>query len=188
MPAFDINAIINAAIAEAVNARLTEVLQQHANIVGALAERIDALENQAIVTSNAVDARIAVLENNPAQGVDSTLERIDTLEKNEEYLVKRIAALETNTTVLDQHGGLLEALDNQEWFWEKLTRKAREVAEAVAEQAVEQHCEEYDHDNYDEAVRKIEDMPDFDDLVTKDYLSESVRDAVQDLSFEVRVS
>ena len=69
---FDINNIVNAAISAAVNARLTEVLQQHANTVAALAERIAALENQAIVTSNAVDARIAALENNPAQGQDLT--------------------------------------------------------------------------------------------------------------------
>ena len=110
-------------------------------------------------------------------------------------LVARIAALEniaaeyspTPAVVIDE-AEIVEALNSQEWFWEKLTRKAREVAEAVAEQSMDNHLECYDHDNYDEAVRKLEDMPDFDDLVRTDGLSESVRDAVQDLSFEVRVS
>lgn len=37
-------------------------------------------------------------------------------------LVERIAALEKHTAVLDQHGGILEYLDNQEWFWEKVSR------------------------------------------------------------------
>ena len=63
-----------------------------------LVERIAALET-----------RLLALENNPAQGVDTTLET-------------RLLALEKHTAVLDQHGGILEYLDNQEWFWEKVSR------------------------------------------------------------------
>lgn len=43
---FDINTLINNAIATAVDARLTEVLQAHANVTGALVERIATLEKQ----------------------------------------------------------------------------------------------------------------------------------------------
>ena len=104
---FDINTIVNAAIAEAVNAHLTEVLQQHANIVAALAERIAALENQAIVTSNAVDARIAVLENNPAQGVDSTLERrvtaLESETQGEHRYLNRDDVAELIAEAMDEH-------------------------------------------------------------------------------------
>ena len=68
---FDLNAIVNAAIATAVDARLTEVLQQHANIVGALAERIAALENNpAIGVDTTLEARVVALE----QRVDNTTE------------------------------------------------------------------------------------------------------------------
>ena len=155
MPAFDINAILSAALATAV-----------AEATKPLVERIEALESNITMMQNSIDqkdARIAALENIAA-----------------EYSP-------TPAVVIDE-AKMVEALNSQEWFWEKLTRKAREVAEAVAEQSMDNHLECYDHDNYDEAVRKIEDMPDFDDLVRTDDLSESVRDAVQDLSFEVRVS
>jgi hypothetical protein len=83
---FDINNIVNAAITQALNAAVHEAIAtlvvrvdtlegicatQHEGMV-AMRDRITALENQAIVTSNAVDARIAALENNPAQGQDLT--------------------------------------------------------------------------------------------------------------------
>ena len=146
----------------AINAILSAALATAvAEATKPLVERIEALESNITMMQNSIDqkdARIAALENIAA-----------------EYSP-------TPAVVID------EALNSQEWFWEKLTRKAREVAEAVAEQSMDNHLECYDHDNYDEAVRKIEDMPDFDDLVRTDDLSESVRDAVQDLSFEVRVS
>lgn len=183
MPSFDINAILSAALATVV-----------AEAVAPLVERIATLET-----------RLAALENNPAIGVDTTLER-------------RVAALEAHTTVLDQHGGLLEYLDNQEWFWHKVagfvtnnseitandlellkdrvaalesrsdaSGLSKSAVEALIEQSMDLHLECYDHDNYDEIASKVDDMPDVDDFVTKDDLSDAVRDAVQDLSFEIRV-
>jgi len=105
---FDLNAIVNAAIATAVDARLTEVLQQHANTVGALAERITALE-----------ARVVALENNPAIGTDTVLEarvvaleqRVDnTTEASEKRI--RVIAEAAAEQVMDLH---LECYDHDQY-------------------------------------------------------------------------
>ena len=196
---FDINNIVNAAITEAVNARLTEVLQQHANITAALAERIAALENQAIVTSNAVDARIAALEFCNADNhqrlrvLEGALtDRVVALEG---ALTDRVVALEDRIAVLAaeliadkpaitiDEARMVEALNSQEWFWEKLQNRI----DAATEQAVDNHCETYDHDSYDSAVSTVEDT-DFDGLVTNDSLEDAVREAVGNLSFDISVS
>jgi hypothetical protein len=82
-----------------INSILTQALSAAvAEATKPLVERIAALET-----------RLLALENNPAQGVDTTLET-------------RLLALEKHTAVLDQHGGILEYLDDQEWFWEKVRR------------------------------------------------------------------
>ena len=68
---FDINAIVNTAISEAVNARITTLLQEHANVVGAMAERIAELETKL----NALDA--VVLHHTKAASPDDVLNRED---------------------------------------------------------------------------------------------------------------
>ena len=138
-----------------------------AEAVAPLVERIATLET-----------RLAALENNPAIGVDTTLERRVAALEN-------IAAEYTPATITAD--AFVTHLDNQEWFWEKLTRKAKEVADAAVEQSMDHHLECYDHDNYDDIASKVDDMPDADDFVSKDDLSEAVRDAVSDLSFEISV-
>ena len=108
-------------------------------------------------------------------------------------LVARIEALENIAAeytpapaVTIDEAKMVAALDSQEWFWEKLTRKAKEVADAAAERAMDSHTEEFNHDSYDEVVSTIEDI-DFDDFAKTDDIKDAVRDAVQDLSFEIRV-
>ena len=144
----NINTIISQALAAAVQQAIQPLQQEYANKMAEMAQQIAALE-----------ARLLALENNPAQGADTTLE-------------KRVAALETHTAVLDQHGGILEYLDDQEWFWDKLRR----FADGAVESAIEQHCEEYDHD--DMLMRDA--LPDMDDYVTKDDLRDEISDAVHD--------
>ena len=170
MPSFDINAILSAALATVV-----------AEAVAPLVERIATLET-----------RLAALENNPAQGVEPPV-------------------------VIDE-AKMVAALDSQEWFWHKVagfvtnnseitandleilkdrvdalesrsdaSGLSRSAVEALIEQSMDHHLECYDHDNYDEIASKVDDI-DFDDLVSKEDLSDAVRDAVQDLSFEIRVS
>lgn len=79
-----------------------------------------------------------------------------------------------------------------------------EIAHEAAESVLADHLEAYDHDEYDSTVRvvdeaNLDDLPDFDDFVTKDELpdlddfitkgdlQESVREAVRD-TVENRVS
>lgn len=108
-----------------INSILTQALAAAvAEATKPLVERIAALET-----------RLLTLENNPAQGVDTTLET-------------RVAALEKHTAVLDPHGGILEYLDNQEWFWEKVRRFAAAAADAEAEAHMQEHLEQTSH--YDE--------------------------------------
>jgi uncharacterized coiled-coil protein SlyX len=154
---FDINKTLNDAIAAAVSTHITTLQQEYANKMAEMAEkitalddRIAALENQALVVSYAVDKRLLALENNPAQGVDTTLEQ-------------RIAALEQHTAVLDQHGGIVEYLDNQEWFWGKI----RNFTDSAVESAVEQHCEEYAHGDYDRVVSALDGV-DLDDDIKRE--------------------
>ena len=139
---FDINAIVNAAITEAVNARITEVLQQHANTVAVLAERVAALETK--LTEAALFAQT------------------------------------NNVTIPIDEAKMVEALNSQEWFWEKLQNRI----DAATESAIDMHCETYDHDSYDSAVSDLEDR----DFVTNDSLEDAVREAVGNLSFDISVS
>lgn len=157
---FDINTLVNAAINAAVQQAIAPLVDQIHNldaICQTQAERIAALENQAIVTSNAVDARIAVLENNPAQGVEPAI-------------------------TIDE-ARMVEALNSQEWFWEKLQNRI----DAATEQAVDNHCETYDHDDYDSAVSKVDDLPDLDDYVTRDEVRSEIEDVLNNATLSLSI-
>lgn len=165
----DINTIISQALAAAVQQALQPLQQEYANKMGQMAQQIAALE-----------ARLLALENNPAQGVDTTLNawemamqnRVDSADAVAKRLHERVAALEKHTAVLDQHGGIVEYLDDQEWFWDKLRR----FTDGAVESAIEQHCEDYDHDDM---LMKHE-MPDMDDYIKREDFDSEVRDAVHD--------
>jgi hypothetical protein len=110
-----------------INSILTQALAAAvAEATKPLVERIAALET-----------RLLTLENNPAQGVDTTLET-------------RLLALEKHTAVLDQHGGILEYLDNQEWFWEKVRRFADGAIDIKIEEAIDEHNERTSHYDQDD--------------------------------------
>lgn len=190
---FDLNAIVNAAITEAVNARITEVLAQHANIVGALTERITTLEtNEQYLTQRiavleqsssldkmrldataesiaALGQRITTLENNPAQGVDTTAPQ----------------ALDV------PHEALLTALDQQEWFWSKMSDFIqREVdglglvsesrVEEMVQEAMDDHTSTYDHEDYDSHLGD-------DDKHFEGDIEDAVRDALSNMTFDVSI-
>ena len=60
-----------------------------------------------------------------------------------------------------------------------------EIAHEAAESVFADHLEAYDHDEYDRAVRFIDedlpsDFPDFDDFITNDDMTDAVREAVRD--------
>ena len=83
-------------------------------------------------------------------------------------LVKRIEALEniaaefTPSVSIDE-AKMVEALNSQEWFWEKINTYARGSVALSVEAAMDNHVELYNHDDYDEAVSKIDGF-DFDEV------------------------
>lgn len=169
------NTAVKAAVEEAT-APLHHQVQCMDTDMTALKERIAALEYQAIVTSNRINDRIAALENNPAQGVDTTAPQ----------------ALDV------PHEALLTALDQQEWFWSKMSDFIqREVdglglvsesrVEEVVQEAMDDHTSTYDHDSYDNAVSTVEDY-DFDDFIKQGDgdLEDAIRDTIRNMTFEAR--
>lgn len=164
---FDINKIINDTIAAAVSTHITE----YANKMAEMAEKITALET-----------RLLALENNPAQGVDTTLEQAAVNKDAHErqlfvlqHLTARVTALEKHTAVLDQHGGIVEYLDNQEWFWNKL----RNFTDTAVEQAIENHTDMYDHSDF-----VTEDK--LDDYVQKDSFRDEIEDVLNNATIRIR--
>ena len=121
--------------------------------------------------------RIAALETKLA--LETTLMQGDTLSPDDLVQVKqRIEALENiaaeySPTASINEARLVEVLDQQEWFWEKLTRKAAEAAEAAAEEAINDHCSTYDHDEYDRVVNELDEI-DRDEIVTVDNLRDEI--------------
>ena len=70
---FDLNAILSVALNNAVDARMAELRQQHANIVGELAERIAKLESHHTYMTGVLADRIAILSERVAElEADST--------------------------------------------------------------------------------------------------------------------
>lgn len=137
----------------------------------------------------------AALNTAATTAITPLLERITALEINIAMMQNsidqkdtRIAALEAAQPAaapqpaLDK-AALIDYLNEQEWFWEKMQRFAAGAAEA----AMDDHTSTYDHDSYDSAVSTVEDT-DFDGLVTNDNIDDAVREAVGNLSFEVSVS
>ena len=171
---FDLNAIVSAAISAAITEATKPLLEriatlesandilhktQHEDMV-AMRDRITALEDQAIVTSNAVDARITALETKLTEAA--------------------LFTQTSNVTIPIDEAKMVEALNSQEWFWEKM----RNFTGAAIEEAMDDHTSTYDHDSYDNAVSDLEDR----DFVTNDNLEDAVRDAIGNLTFEVSVS
>lgn len=127
---------------------------------------INAIISQALAA--AVQQALQPLQQEYANKMAEMAQQIAALDTHLAEAIDRIAALEAAT----QPEEALQRLDNQEWFWDKLRR----FADGAVESAIEQHCEEYDHDDM---VMKHE-LPDMDDYVTKDDLRDEVSDAVHD--------
>jgi hypothetical protein len=115
---------------------------------------INALFSAAIL--NAVNAATAPL-----------LERIELLERS---LVVADKAAQGNESDLSSRLALLE--DKMDNISEASDQRIKEIAEEVAEAAIYEHNDEYDHDEYDR----------FDDRV-----EEKVNDAINDYDFEDKV-
>jgi len=127
-------------------------------------------------------ARIEALENNPAIGTDTVLEaRVMTLETK--LTEAKLFEQTTNVTIPIDEAKMVEALNSQEWFWEKVNN----YIDGKVEEAIDDHLSNYDHDQYDEMYNEWggESVSDF---VKDDNIEEQINDALRSASFEVRVT
>lgn len=166
----DINTIISQALAAAVQQATAPLLERIAALEAQSADRHARLR----VLEGALTDRVATLEGQSA----ALLNRVTAVNAVADRLHERVAALEPVSP--QGIGVLLENLDNQEWFWHKI----REFTGNVVEQAVEQHCEEYDHDD----MLMSDALPDMDDYIKREDLDSEVRDAVRDIMEDAKVS
>ena len=99
-------------------------------------------------------------------------------------MAQQIAALETRLLALENNPAqgvdttleeALQRLDNQAWFWNKI----RNLTDTAVEQAIEQHCEEYDHDDF-----VTEDK--LDDYVQKDSFRDEIEDVLNNATIRFR--
>lgn len=172
----DLNTLISNALTAAVQQAVAPLNERIAKLEFCNAERHQRL----LVLEGALTDRVVALETKLTEAnlftqmvpTPSVLAAQYTPISNEQIK----AALQEWAT----KDSLLEHLDNQEWFWEKLQNRI----DAATESAIDAHCETYDHDSYENAVSDLEDR----DFVTNDSLEDAVREAVGNLSFDISVS
>ena len=150
---FDLNAIVNAALQQAV-----------AEAIKPLVERITALEEGCVgIDPRLLEQRVALLETKLTEA--------------------KLFEQTTNVTIPIDEAKMVEALNSQEWFWEKLRR----TTDAQIEQAMDDHCSTYDHDDYDNVVSNWNDE-DPTEFVREGDLSSQINDVLNGASFDVRIS
>ncbi len=169
---------IQAALQSALNSAVATAV---AEATRPLEERIRKLEAYEIMLTDhhdgmlAMRERITALENNPAIGVDTTLEaRVKVLEER------------PAVTVPIDEAKMVEALNSQEWFWEKVGR----VVDGKVEEALDDHCSSYDHDDYDRVVNEwgSEDVSDFvKDGDVADTVEEKLRDILNNAALSISI-
>ena len=152
---------LNQILSAALNAAVAEAIKP-------LVERIEKLEfvdadrhERLRVLEGALTDRVAALENNPAIGTDTVLaERVVALEQRMDHVI--------------------DASDE----------RIREIAEAAAEQAMDNHCESYNHDDYDNVYNEwgSEEVSDFvKDGYFEDQIEEKVKEALNNATFSISI-
>jgi hypothetical protein len=92
-------------------------------------------------------------------------------------LAERIVALEIKLT----EAALFQKETNVTVDMDALRQLVKPMIDSAVEDAIDGHCEEYDHDRYDDIANTVDDMPDFDNI------DEAVKDAVRGLTFDLSV-
>lgn len=149
----DLNTLISNALVAAVQQAVAPLNEQIAKLEAQSADQHQRLR----VLEGALTDRVVALENNPAQGVEPAI-------------------------TIDE-ARMVEALNSQEWFWEKLQNKI----DASVERTMDLHLECYDHDNYDEMASKVDDMPDLDDYVTRDEVRSEIEDVLNNATLSLSI-
>lgn len=131
-------------------------------VQSALDAHIKRMVEEAVTAATApLLERLAALENNPAIGTDTVL-------------AERIAAL-------------AERLDNAT---EASEDRIRVIAEAAAEQVMEDHTSSYDHDDYDNVYNEwgSEEVSDFvKDGYIEDQIEEKVKEVLNNAHFTISI-
>lgn len=147
----DLNTIISNALTAAIN-----------NAVSPLNERIAALES-----ANDILHRVQ------HEDMVAMRDRIAALETK---LTEAALFTQTsNVTIPIDEAKMVEALNSQEWFWDKM----RNFIDAATEQAIDNHCETYDHDEYD---RHLDDDDKHSDGDIEDHINRALRNATIEIS------
>jgi hypothetical protein len=123
----------------------------------AVAEAIRPLSNRIDELENLLLHRLEKVENNPAIGTDTVL-------------AERVKALE-------------ERLDN---VTEVSENRIRVIAEAAAEQAIDDHCGTYDHDDYDNVVNNWNDE-DPTEFVRESDMESKINDVLNNATVSISV-
>lgn len=127
--------------------------------IAALEEKANFLEDQAVVTSNRIHDRITALETKLTEA--------------------NLFTQTNNATITIDEARMVEALNSQEWFWSKIND--------YVERQMDDHLQTYDHDDYDSAVSKLDDMPDLDDYVTRDSVREEIEDVLNNATLSLSI-
>lgn len=138
-------------------------LDAHVHQLDALADRVATLEKN----EDALVRRIAVLENQPA-GTPTTItaDAFVTHLDNQEWFWHKIAGFVANHSAIT--GNDLELVKSrldelEETDGRGLTKdQVREIAESAAEEALDSHTSDYDHDEYDSHLQDDDRHPDSD--------------------------
>jgi hypothetical protein len=157
---FDLNQILSAALQQAV-----------AEAIKPLVERIAALEEGCVgIDPRLLEQRVALLET-----------KLNTA-----------ALFEKNTTVQTDFtpAQIVEAMNNAEWLWEKVNAYIETGIEDRMERAIDDHCSNYNHDDYDNVVSNWndEDPADFlreGDL--HDQIDDRVNETLRNATFSISI-
>jgi len=160
---FDFNAVVNAAIAQAVNGALLPLQQEYANKMGEMAQKIAQLEAQ-LAEGDAVQAAV------------------EELDKREWFWEKlRLFVVDNSSISVEDLKGFQQRLADAEDRLEKITTASDGRIREIVEEAIDEHCANYDHDDYDRAVEKIDDL-NFDE----DSVENKVRDLLDSATIRIR--
>jgi hypothetical protein len=156
MQMFDLNQILSAALNAAV-----------AEAVAPLLERITALEEGCVgIDQRLLEQRVALLETKLTEA--------------------KLFEQTTNVTIPIDEAKMVEALNSQEWFWEKLRR----TTDAQIEQAMDNHLETYNHDDYDNVVSNWNDEDPADFLRESelhDQIDDRVNETLRNATFSISI-
>jgi hypothetical protein len=155
------------AIQEALNAHIERMV---AEATRPLQERIRKLEAYEIMLTDHHDGMLAMRE------------RITALETK--LTEAKLFEQTTNVTIPIDEARMVEALNGQEWFWDKV----RGFVDAGVESAMDDHTSSYDHDDYDRMYNEwgSEDVSDFvKDSDIEDTVEEKVRDILHNASLSI---